>query len=967
MHPGALRVSRRVALLGYCLVPLGAALSFALVAALRFTGLEPITALDHAQVARNLADAHGYTTSAIRPLSLLFHPGAAGHPDLYNAPLHPFLLGLWYCLFGASDGAVLLLSGVLWVASVCLTFAVARAWFGTGVGALAALCYGASRPAMLDAAAGLPHVLAAMLVLLAVWLIAPHPSEEEWLEVEWGDGPRRTPPRRLFFAGAACALAVLTAYPLIVLPLAAMAYLAITEPRGSRPLIPFLAGFTLLLLPWMVRNYRVIGSPFFSLFWYEALSGTPTYPGDTLWRSLAQEPPSPLAFLLQHPRQAILKVLSGLVSLPGIGVRGAGPLLLVLGLLAMLWGTGTGRWRVLTWSVAGSMALCGVLSCLLRLDASLLLVWLPLIAIAGAAAFGARLEGWGEWAAYQIARASGHRLLDLDVFATRIITAAVVVPTLLPLSFLLARGPASAWGAGRQKTAPLHGAVPKTALVAADRPAAVAWYGGRQAVGLCRSESDWDALERLAGPVGAIYTLGTPRGPAASDPADLWRWFALRMGRFRDLALVPQPWSAGVLRVRLPQGARSAAAPAIVRARAAAARAPRSAMARNHLGDAYLAEDRLYEATREYMTALRYDRENVPACLALSVIAMRTNDTTTAVTMARRALRSSGEGAQAYVHLGAALLQARNFEDALSVFERGMARHPRDVRLLVGAARCLAATKRWVDAVEYCRRAARMAPNWMVPYSEMAALLITQGKPAAAAAELAPLAKRHPNEAVVRGFLGRALLDAGRPADALPELMEAQRLAPRWDAPYTAAGVACLRLRRPNEAAGHLAAALRIAPNSLDAGLALAQVSLEQKNRPAAVAIYKRVLAAHPENQTALNNLVCLYLDSGQDVERAMRSAEQLAAANPRNGLFQDTLGWAYYQAKRRPQALHTLREAARLAPENGTVHYHLGKVLLADGQRSEAERALRRALSKDLPENERHDAQQLVAPAGGG
>src|SRR5665213_923243 len=70
-------------------------------------------AMDAAQVARNLAEGHGFTTDFIRPFSVYLvqrhnhalHPGAIGstnamdfaqiqgrHPDLANAPVYPLVL-----------------------------------------------------------------------------------------------------------------------------------------------------------------------------------------------------------------------------------------------------------------------------------------------------------------------------------------------------------------------------------------------------------------------------------------------------------------------------------------------------------------------------------------------------------------------------------------------------------------------------------------------------------------------------------------------------------------------------------------------------------------------------------------------------------------------------------------------------------------------------------------------------------
>jgi hypothetical protein len=52
--------------------------------------------------------------------------------------------------------------------------------------------------------------------------------------------------------------------------------------------------------------------------------------------------------------------------------------------------------------------------------------------------------------------------------------------------------------------------------------------------------------------------------------------------------------------------------------------------------------------------------------------------------------------------------------------------------------------------------------------------------------------------------------------------------------------------------------------------------------------------------------------------------------------------------------------------PQNGMAHYHLAKALLALGRREEAGEALRAALARSLPGEERQDA-EAAARSGAG
>src|SRR5262249_47968483 len=143
----------------------------------KFQGLTDPTALDHAQLARHLANGDGFTTYVIRPLSLVLHADLRHPPDTYNAPGHPALLALVFRLASATDRVVAGTGAAVWVLSVWLTFALARRWSGPRVAALATLFYVGNVASLSAAVAGLPHPLATVLLLLTAWLVFPPPAE----------------------------------------------------------------------------------------------------------------------------------------------------------------------------------------------------------------------------------------------------------------------------------------------------------------------------------------------------------------------------------------------------------------------------------------------------------------------------------------------------------------------------------------------------------------------------------------------------------------------------------------------------------------------------------------------------------------------------------------------------------------------------------------------------------------------
>src|SRR5262249_25612541 len=150
---------------------------------------------------------------------------------------------------------------------------------------------------------------------------------------------------------------------------------------------------------------------------------------------------------------------------------------------------------------------------------------------------------------------------------------------------------------------------------------------------------------------------------------------------------------------------------------------------------------------------------------------------------------------------------------------------------------------------------------------------------------------------------------------------------------------------------------LQLAPESVSARVGLAQIA-EIRGHPAvAVDAYEKILALRPQTLVAINNLAYHYAQDGQKLDRAVDLARGGTAVYPKERHIWDTYGWACLRAGRTEDAVPALRKAVSLAPENGTAHYHLGKALLAAGQREEGEKELRAALARTISASDQRDA----------
>ena len=237
----------------------------------QFRGLGHAKAMDQAQVAREIARGHGFTTKFIRPVALtqlLQNKGnipADQFPDTYNAPLNPwvnsFFLRLtrssWQMttkeIVYASDRLIAGVAILFFILSVAVNFFTARRLFDSRLATFAACAMLISEPFWQYAISGLPQMLMLLIFSGALYMMvrAMQVYEEGGSPTLW-----------LILTAILFGLLALTHGLTIWIFLGALAFVAIHfRPLGKHALI-MAAVLALCYAPWMVRNYSVCGSAF---------------------------------------------------------------------------------------------------------------------------------------------------------------------------------------------------------------------------------------------------------------------------------------------------------------------------------------------------------------------------------------------------------------------------------------------------------------------------------------------------------------------------------------------------------------------------------------------------------------------------------------------------------------------------------------------------------------------------------
>lgn len=193
---------------------------------------------------------------------------------------------------------------------------------------------------------------------------------------------------------------------------------------------------------------------------------------------------------------------------------------------------------------------------------------------------------------------------------------------------------------------------------------------------------------------------------------------------------------------------------------------------------------------------------------------------------------------------------------------------------------------------------------------------------------------------------GRVLGATGQYDRALAAFDHGLSAAPRDPALLRAASLAAARLGQDDTALAHARTAAGLPGATSEDRIRLASLLERTGGGAEAVALYREVLAADPQNWLALNNLAHLLTESAPD--EAVSLAERAVALAPEVPTLRDTLGWAQLKAGQLDGAARTFETMRADAPGAALPAYRLGLVRLEQGRAKDAQALLQEALALD-------------------
>lgn len=221
---------------------------------------------------------------------------------------------------------------------------------------------------------------------------------------------------------------------------------------------------------------------------------------------------------------------------------------------------------------------------------------------------------------------------------------------------------------------------------------------------------------------------------------------------------------------------------------------------------------------------------------------------------------------------------------------------------------------------------------------------------------------KNPNDSGAHLLKGRLDLAANNKAAALSETQESVRLDPKNVDAYLQSGE-IYQAEGNNEAAVQAyEQGAQLSPSSAPILTKIGDLYLNEGNLAKAAEQYQRALNIDPTFAIAANNLAWVYAEQGQNLDVALGLAQKAKAQSPGVPSFSDTLAWVMFRKGDYAGAIPLLQDCVKRVPESAEFHYHLGMVLVSDGQKTAGKAQLQAALNMKLDTQEAEQARKALA-----
>ncbi len=372
------------------------------------------------------------------------------------------------------------------------------------------------------------------------------------------------------------------------------------------------------------------------------------------------------------------------------------------------------------------------------------------------------------------------------------------------------------------------------------------------------------------------------------------------------------------------------------------------------------AEVQDFDGSKEWLQRLlQVEPDSYPARATLARLHMQTGEPDLAVDVARGLVLLNRDSAESHVLLGGMAYQAGEYETAIEAFTDALRLDPTDTRVRDSLAN---AQRRSGDAEAAIQtlggQTAELDYTDLGSSTAMAVALAQAGNIDSAmeiAMNLQAAQPDAPEPLALEGELWVIKRDFGRARAAFDKAMEID-----LKRPYAIRQYEVLLELGDENAVAPLQRYLSANPGDPRVLDLTAQNAIRSGDLNAAIPMYEQVVAAEPNNGSALNNLAYLYYLTGDS--RAVDTAREARDALPQDGSVLDTLGWILIEAGEIDEGIRVLEEAVRRSGGAAVVRYHLADAFSRKGDKASARRVLEALLEEHSEFQGRDEAVRMLA-----
>lgn len=377
---------------------------------------------------------------------------------------------------------------------------------------------------------------------------------------------------------------------------------------------------------------------------------------------------------------------------------------------------------------------------------------------------------------------------------------------------------------------------------------------------------------------------------------------------------------------------------------------PRVTQAHFLLGRLYAAKNQREAAMRSFQDVLKLNPRAVEAHIQMGELFLAEGDSRQAIDAATSALVLQPSYRDALMLRARGLLAAGDLEGAepilagLAAYDQGGS----DVQTELG--RLATAKQDFAAAAKYFERALERDPASRPALEGLVALLIRVRQTDVIRRDLEARLDKSPRDSGLLMLLASvhaAERNLGAQESALKRVIE---LDPANLLAYVRLGQLYVQTNRLDEARAEYQRAVT-QPDARGKGListlTMLGLVLEAQGRTEhAREAYEQALKLDPEAPVAANNLAMIYLETGGDLDTALRMALRARERLPLHPAANDTVGWLYYNKRMAAEAIPYLELSVTQDGANATYHFHAGMAYWRKGETLKAQQALQKALA---------------------